>query len=77
MKAVLLAAGIGERLRPFTESSPKCLVDVGGRSLLFRHLDLLSALPEIDGAVGNPWKIHGFGHVVDDALKPHAGTILW
>ncbi len=49
MKAVLLAAGTGERLRPFTETAPKCLIDVGGRSLLFRHLDQLAALPEIDG----------------------------
>lgn len=43
MIAMLLAAGRGERLRPLTESVPKALVDVQGRSLLERHLDAMAA----------------------------------
>lgn len=43
MIAMILAAGRGERLRPLTESTPKALVDVRGRSLLERHLDRLAA----------------------------------
>lgn len=39
---MLLAAGRGERLRPLTESTPKCLVEVRGRSLIERHLDHLA-----------------------------------
>jgi MurNAc alpha-1-phosphate uridylyltransferase len=41
--AMILAAGHGERLRPLTETTPKALVEVRGRSLLERHLDSLKA----------------------------------
>ncbi len=34
MKAILLAAGRGERLRPITDAVPKCLVPIAGRPLL-------------------------------------------
>jgi choline kinase len=43
MKAVILAAGIGSRLAPLTNDRPKVLVDVLGKSFLFRQLDLLAA----------------------------------
>ncbi|TVQ97226.1 MAG: hypothetical protein EA398_14745 [Deltaproteobacteria bacterium] len=41
--AVLLAAGRGARLRPFTDDRPKCLVPVRGQRLLDRLLDQLAA----------------------------------
>ncbi len=43
MKAILLAAGVGRRLRPYTEDRPKCLLPLGGKTLLDRHLDALAA----------------------------------
>lgn len=39
MKAVILAAGIGSRLRPLTNDKPKCLVRICGKSLLEYQLD--------------------------------------
>ena len=41
MKCVILAAGMATRLRPLTENTPKCLLEVGGRSLLERSMDAL------------------------------------
>lgn len=41
MKAIILAAGEGTRLRPYTEEKPKCMVEVDGESLLERQLDVL------------------------------------
>jgi glucose-1-phosphate thymidylyltransferase len=44
MKAVLLAAGEGTRLRPLTEDRPKALVEVDGKPILTHCLEELSAL---------------------------------
>jgi mannose-1-phosphate guanylyltransferase len=42
MKAFLLAAGLGTRLRPITDTTPKCLLQIGDRTLLDIWLDALS-----------------------------------
>jgi choline kinase len=41
MKAIILAAGRGSRLKGFTEEQPKCLNRVGGRTLIDRQLESL------------------------------------
>ena len=43
MKALLLAAGLGTRLRPITNTIPKCLVPINGKPLLEYWLENLSA----------------------------------
>lgn len=44
MKAILLAAGLGTRLKPLTNTIPKCLVPISGRPLLSYWLEKLDNL---------------------------------
>ncbi len=41
--AIILAAGLGSRLRPLTDTTPKCLLDVGGQTILARQLERIAA----------------------------------
>jgi choline kinase len=43
MKAVLLAAGLAKRLRPLTDSTPKCLLDINEKNLLHRAIENIEA----------------------------------
>ncbi len=41
MKGLILAAGIASRLRPLTDNTPKCLLDIGGKKILEQTIDNL------------------------------------
>ena len=44
MKAIILAAGVGKRLWPVTQHKPKCLIEIGGQTLLSRYLESLASI---------------------------------
>jgi choline kinase len=48
MDAVILAAGVGSRLKELTEKLPKCLVKVSSKSILEMQLEALFSIPEIE-----------------------------
>ena len=57
-RAILLAAGSAQRLRPLTDALPKCLLDVGGRSIASRAVSTLAAhgitrITVVDGFEGD------------------------
>ena len=65
MKAMVLAAGLGTRLRPLTDDRPKALVEVTGRSLLEITLCRLQAFGVRDVIIN----VHHFADMVVDYLK--------
>jgi mannose-1-phosphate guanylyltransferase len=67
MKAMVLAAGLGTRLRPLTDNRPKALVEINGRSLLEIALTRLKGFGIRDVIVN----VHHFAGMVVDHLKAH------
>lgn len=67
MKAMVLAAGLGTRLRPLTDDRPKALVQVAGRTLLELTLARLRAFGIHDVIVN----VHHFADKVTSFLKEH------
>ena len=44
MKVIMLAAGVGKRMSAVTDTIPKCLIKIGKKTLLERHLETISLL---------------------------------
>jgi NDP-sugar pyrophosphorylase family protein len=65
MKAMILAAGLGTRLRPLTDDRPKALVEVAGRTLIEITLRRLSTFG-VQEAIVN---VHHFADLVSEYLK--------
>ncbi len=64
MKAMILAAGRGERLRPLTDSLPKPLVEVAGKPLIVYHIEKLAAAGFTEIVINHAW----LGHKLVEAL---------
>ena len=67
MKAMILAAGLGTRLRPLTDDRPKALVEIAGRTLLELTLERLRTFG-IHEVIIN---VHHFADKVVDYLRAH------
>lgn len=66
MKVVLLAAGLGSRLRPITDTVPKCLVPINGKPLLDYWLDKLCSRRDVSSIYIN---VHYMSEVVERHLQ--------
>ncbi|UJF22996.1 N-acetylmuramate alpha-1-phosphate uridylyltransferase MurU [Shewanella sp. OMA3-2] len=64
MKAMILAAGRGERLRPLTDLMPKPLVQVNGKPLIEYHLEKLAEWGITDVIINHAW----LGHMLAESL---------
>jgi MurNAc alpha-1-phosphate uridylyltransferase len=68
MKAMILAAGRGERMRPLTDHTPKPLLKVGGKSLIVWHLERLAKAGFKEVVINHAH----LGQQIEDALKDGA-----
>lgn len=69
MKAMILAAGLGTRLKPFTDKHPKALAMVNGKSLLQRNVEYLQAFG-IKELIVN---VHHFADQIIQAVEENNG----
>lgn len=58
MKAMILAAGRGERMRPLTDSLPKPLLAVGGKPLIVHHIEKLKRAGISELVINHAWLGH-------------------
>lgn len=64
MRAMILAAGRGERMRPLTDRTPKPLLPVAGKPLIVRHLEALARCAVEEVVVNHAW----LGEQIEAAL---------
>lgn len=64
MRAMILAAGRGERMRPLTDTLPKPLLSVGGKPLIVHHIEKLAAAGVHEIVINYAW----LGQKLVDAL---------
>ena len=69
MKAMILAAGLGTRFKPWTDKHPKALAVINGKSLLQRNIEFLQTAGIYDVVVN----IHHFADQIEEAVKANKG----
>ncbi len=66
---MILAAGLGTRLKPFTDKHPKALAIINGKTLLQRNIEYLSTF-SIKNVILN---VHHFGEQLKNEIKNNNG----
>lgn len=69
MKALLFAAGRGERMRPLSDATPKPLLPVAAKPLIVWHLEKLAALGVCDVVINTSWLAEQFPLALGDGSR--------
>ena len=73
MIGVILAAGMAKRLRPLTDTKPKCLLKVGDSTLLERTIDAMAATGITELVVVTGYR----GEMIREWINTHRQTLKW
>ena len=76
MKAMILAAGLGNRMRPLTLHTPKPLLEVGGKPLIVWHLEKLAAIGVTEIVINTAWLGEKLAEALGDGSQ-FGVHILW
>jgi MurNAc alpha-1-phosphate uridylyltransferase len=69
MKALILAAGRGERMRPLSDHTPKPLLEVGGKKLIEWHLEALARAGVREVVINTAWLEEQFPAALGDGAR--------
>lgn len=77
MKAIILAAGIGQRLAEVSSGKPKCLLEFDGKSLIRRHIELLEEFGLQDVLIVTGFRADDIRKHIDELnTQIHIKTVL-
>lgn len=76
MKAMILAAGLGNRMRPLTLHTPKPLLEVGGKPLIVWHIEKLTAMGVNEVVINTAWLGEKLAQALGDGSQ-FGVKILW
>ena len=76
MKAMILAAGLGNRMRPLTLHTPKPLLEVGGKPLIVWHIEKLHKIGVTEIVINTAWLGEKLANALGDGSQ-FGVKILW